>query len=51
MEMAFKGVLENFVLIYLNDIIVYSKHAIDHFDHSRKVFIKCREYGISLNPK
>ena len=39
------------MLIYLDDIIVYSKHATKHFDHPRKVFIKCREYGVSLNPK
>lgn len=51
MKMAFKGMLENFVLVYLDDIIVFSKHAIDHFDHLRQVFIRSREYGMSLNPK
>ena len=50
MEMAFKSMLEKFVLVYLDDIIVYSKNMAYHFGHLRKVFIKCREYGVSVNP-
>ncbi|GLJ17263.1 hypothetical protein SUGI_0299530 [Cryptomeria japonica] len=50
MDMAFKGILEKFVLIYLDDITVYSKHAADHLDHLEQVFMKCEEYGVSLNP-
>lgn len=38
------------MLIYLDDITVYSKHTADHFDYLEQVFIKCREYGVSLNP-
>lgn len=48
--MAFKNMIEKFVLVYLDDIIVYSKSVIDHFDHLRQVFLRCREYGVSLNP-
>ena len=50
MEMSFKDVLDNFVLFYLGDITIFSKCAIDHFDQLRKVFVRCREYGVSLNP-
>ena len=50
MEMAFGSMMERFVLVYLDDITVYSKIAADHFDHLRRVFIKCREFGVSLNP-
>lgn len=39
------------MLIYLDDINIYSKHAADHFDHLSQVLIKCREYGVSLIPK
>lgn len=50
MEMAFKSILEKFVLVYLDDIIVYLKNVEDHFGNLRQVFIKCKEYGVSLNP-
>ena len=50
MEMAFKNMMKRFVLVYLDDIIVYSKNVEDHFDHLRHVFLRCREFGVSLNP-
>ena len=34
-----------------NDITVFSKNAADHFQHLKVIFERCREYGISLNPK
>ena len=37
--------------IHLDDITVFSKTNDEHLDHLRQVFIKCRKYGISLNPK
>ena len=51
MEIPLKNMIEKFVLVYLDDIIVYSKNVIDHFGHLRKVFIRCREYGVSLNSR
>ena len=50
MEMAFKNMIEKFVLVYIDDIIVNSKNVIDHFGHLRKVFLRRREYGVPLNP-
>ena len=44
-----KSILENFVLVNLGDIIVYSKNVVDHFGHLRQFFIKCREFNVSLN--
>src|ERR1700733_135074 len=41
----------DFLVIYLDDITVFSKSDKQHLDHLRQVFIKCRKYGISLNPK
>ena len=38
-------------MIYLDDITVFSKTDLDHLQHLRKVFLKCRKFGISLNPK
>ena len=30
---------------------MFSKSYNEHLDHMRRVFIKCRNFGISLNPK
>lgn len=51
MDMAFSNLMYQFVLVYLDDIIVYSKKAADHLGHLRQVFERCREFGISLSPK
>ena len=40
-----------FLVIYLDDITVFSKNDQDHLQHLRRVFLKCRKIGISLNPK
>jgi ribonuclease HI len=51
MDIAFIGEKDKFVLIYLDDIIVFSSSHELHLQHLRKTFLKCRRYGISLNPK
>ena len=51
MDIAFVGEKDKFVLIYLNDIIVFSTNHKDHLQHLRKVFLKCRRFRISVNPK
>jgi hypothetical protein len=51
MDIAFVGEKDIFVLIYLDDITVFSYSHEDHLQHLRKTFLKCRKYGISLNPK
>ncbi|KAH9326344.1 hypothetical protein KI387_006522 [Taxus chinensis] len=51
MDMAFKGLINKIVLIYLDDITVFSKNAADHLFHLRQVFQRCRSFGVSLNPK
>ena len=35
----------------MDDITVYSRSNKDHIRHLERVFIKCRKYGISLNPR
>ena len=30
---------------------MFSKNDQDHLHHLRRVFLKCRKFGISLNPK
>jgi hypothetical protein len=51
MDIAFIGEKDKFVVVYLDDITVFSKSDKEHRSHLRKVFLKCRNFGISLNPK
>jgi hypothetical protein len=51
MDIAFIGEKEKFVGIYLDDITVFSKSDKEHYHHLKKVFLKCRKFGLSLNPK
>ena len=51
MDIAFAKEIHDFLVFYLDDITVFSKLDNEHLDHLRQVFIKCRKFGISLNPK
>jgi len=51
MDIDFVGEKDKFVLIYLDDIIVFSSSHKYHLQHSRKIFLKCRQFWISVNPK
>jgi len=51
MDIAFAKEIHDFLVMYLDDITIFSKSDNQHLDHLRQVFIKCRKYGISLNPK
>ena len=48
MDIAFSKELGFFIIIYLDDITVFSKTDEEHL---KKVFEKCRRFGLSLNPK
>lgn len=48
--MTFKNMIEKIVLVYLDDITIYSRSVIDHFGHLREVLIKCRDFCVYLNP-
>jgi hypothetical protein len=51
MDIDFVDELRRFIVIYLDDIIVFSKIDEEHLLHLGRVFEKCRRFGISLNPK
>ena len=51
MDIAFIEEKDKFVVVYMDDITVYSRYDREHIRHLEKVFPKCRKYGISLNPK
>jgi len=51
MDVAFRGLINKFVVVYLDDVTVYSKNREDHIQHLTQIFERCRKYDISLNPK
>ena len=50
MDFAFKELISKVIEIYQDDLTVFLKERSDHISHLRQVFIRCRKYGISLNP-
>jgi hypothetical protein len=51
MDIAFRGLTNKSVVVYLDDVTVFSKNKNDHLAHLRAVLLRCHKYGISLNPK
>ena len=51
MDIAFVGEQDKFLVVYLDDITVFSKNDAEHIEHLRRTFEKCRRYGLSLNPQ
>ena len=51
MDIAFRGLSGHYVVVYLDDVTVFSKRREDHFFHLKHIFECCRKYGIPLNPK
>jgi hypothetical protein len=51
MDIAFVGEKDKFVVIYLDDLTIFSNSDTKHLVHLRQTFDKCRKFGLSLNPK
>jgi hypothetical protein len=51
MDIAFVEESGKFIVVYLDDVTVFSRSDDEHLRHLRRVFEKCRRFGISLNPK
>eukprot|EP00253_Pinus_taeda_P005008 PITA_05008 len=51
MDIAFKGLINKTVVVYLDDITIFSKKRSNHLHDLNQIFEHCRRYGISLNPK
>ena len=51
MDISFLGLINQSVVVYLDDVTVFSKNKKDHLSHLRDVVEQCRKYDISLNPK
>jgi hypothetical protein len=50
MDIDFVGQKDKFMVLYLDDITIFSKSDEERLQHLEHVFEKCRRYGISLNP-
>jgi hypothetical protein len=50
MDIMFSDEKEKFIVIYLEDITVYSASDKQYLEHLKKVFHKCGKFDISLNP-
>lgn len=51
MDIAFSEERDRFVVIYLDDITIFSESDKKHYQHLQRVFHKCMKFGVSLNPK
>jgi hypothetical protein len=51
MDIVFADEKDKFIVIYLDDITMYSTSDKQHLEHLKRVFHNCRKFGISLNPK
>eukprot|EP00253_Pinus_taeda_P024959 PITA_24959 len=51
MDLDFANNKDVFLVVYLDDLTVFSKSNEQHMHHLKTVFLKCRKYGFSLNPK
>ena len=51
MDTAFSEDIGYFIIVYLDDITVFSKIDEEHLIHLKNFFEKFRKYGLSLNPK
>jgi hypothetical protein len=51
MDITFVGKRDKFLVIYLDDLTVFSKSNADNIIHLKQTFEKCRKFCLSLNPK
>ena len=51
MGIDFMDEKDKILVIYIDDVIVFSKSDEEHVAHLLRTFRKCRNFGISLNPK
>jgi len=51
MDVDFRGLIDKCVVLYLDDVTIYSKKKEDHIQHLTRIFERCRKYRIFFNPK
>lgn len=51
MNLSFGHLIGKIIVVYLDDLTVFSRKREDHFKDLETVLQRCRDHGISLNPK
>lgn len=51
MDTAFTNEKDFVLVVYLDDLMVFSNSDEEHMYHLKTIFQKCKKYGVSLNPK
>lgn len=51
MDKDFKGLINKCIVIYMDDLTIFSKYQSTHITNLRQVFNRCLKYDISLSPK
>ena len=51
MDIEFHVLINKLVVVYLDDVTMFSKKRGDHLTNLWHIFDRCHKYGISLNPK
>ena len=46
MQQVFKEYLDEFVIVFLDDILIYSRTEAEHINHIKKVLVKLREHKL-----
>ena len=50
MEVVFKGLIGNICMLYIDDIVYYSKSEEEHVQHLQLLFDRLRQFNLRLNP-
>ncbi len=51
MYIILKDFINKYVIVYMDDIIIYSSHVDEHYSHLKKVLKRLADYGLRLNFK
>lgn len=51
MDLSSGNLRDKIIVVYLDDLIVFSRKRKHHVRDLRKFLVRCREHGLSLNPK
>ena len=51
MDIAFTGEKNKFIVVYLDDITIFSRSDEEHLKHLKQTFQKSRKFRLSLNTK
>ncbi|XP_057862523.1 uncharacterized protein LOC131070879 [Cryptomeria japonica] len=51
MDLALRGTVGRYIIVYLDDLTIFSKDCENHLFHLKDVLERYRKHNISLNPK